>query len=238
MSPDWSAKSEPVPYAVMGDPQSLNLYGYGGNNPLRFVDSDGHSHQQCDTSTTSDSNGNVKTTVNCTVVSDWYEFFWLKSALRNAASGTSLAVARWGRLGGPAHRAAVNALARQWEKEGYAVDREHMVRTPNGAKNYRFVDVHGEKTNPDGTKSERWGQIGRTNADGETPVAREETALNDIEASPNPGVRPEFYDYQAPLLEEGGGGLPGWPVQPAPMGMMGVPGAGGAAEEEEPVVEP
>ena len=26
MSPDWSAKVEPVPYAKLGDPQSLNLY--------------------------------------------------------------------------------------------------------------------------------------------------------------------------------------------------------------------
>jgi hypothetical protein len=26
MSPDWSAKVEPVPYAKLDDPQSLNLY--------------------------------------------------------------------------------------------------------------------------------------------------------------------------------------------------------------------
>src|SRR5580692_1401526 len=34
MSPDWSAKEEPVPYAQMNDPQSLNLYAYMMNNPL------------------------------------------------------------------------------------------------------------------------------------------------------------------------------------------------------------
>jgi RHS repeat-associated protein len=34
MSPDWSAKVEPVPYAKLDDPQSLNLYQYVGNNPL------------------------------------------------------------------------------------------------------------------------------------------------------------------------------------------------------------
>jgi RHS repeat-associated protein len=28
MSPDWSAKSNPVPYAVFTDSQSLNLYAY------------------------------------------------------------------------------------------------------------------------------------------------------------------------------------------------------------------
>jgi RHS repeat-associated protein len=34
MSPDWSAKAEPVPYAKLGNPQSFNLYSYVYNNPL------------------------------------------------------------------------------------------------------------------------------------------------------------------------------------------------------------
>jgi RHS repeat-associated protein len=42
MSPDWSAKEDPVPYAKLDDPQSLNLYAYVGNNPLIRVDADGH----------------------------------------------------------------------------------------------------------------------------------------------------------------------------------------------------
>ena len=42
MSPDWSAKEEPVPYAQLDDPQSLNLYAYVGNNPLDRIDADGH----------------------------------------------------------------------------------------------------------------------------------------------------------------------------------------------------
>lgn len=42
MSPDWSAQASPVPYAVMGDPQSLNLYSYVRNNPLSRRDLDGH----------------------------------------------------------------------------------------------------------------------------------------------------------------------------------------------------
>jgi len=42
MSPDWSAKVEPVPYAKLDDPQSLNLYAYVGNNPLIHIDADGH----------------------------------------------------------------------------------------------------------------------------------------------------------------------------------------------------
>lgn len=42
LSPDWSAKAQPVPYAKMDDPQTLNLYGYLRNNPLGGVDADGH----------------------------------------------------------------------------------------------------------------------------------------------------------------------------------------------------
>jgi hypothetical protein len=42
MSPDWAAQEEPVPYAILDDPQSLNLYGYMRNNPLGGSDPDGH----------------------------------------------------------------------------------------------------------------------------------------------------------------------------------------------------
>ena len=42
MSPDWSAKPRDVPYADLGNPQSLNLYAYARNNPLLGPDIDGH----------------------------------------------------------------------------------------------------------------------------------------------------------------------------------------------------
>jgi len=42
LSPDWSAKVEPVPYAKLDNPQSLNLYAYVLNNPLSRNDPDGH----------------------------------------------------------------------------------------------------------------------------------------------------------------------------------------------------
>jgi RHS repeat-associated protein len=41
-TPDWAAKPTAVPYAVFGNPQSLNLYGYVGNNPISRIDPDGH----------------------------------------------------------------------------------------------------------------------------------------------------------------------------------------------------
>jgi RHS repeat-associated protein len=48
MSPDWSAKEEPVPYAKLDNPQSLNLYAYVLNDPLSREDPDGHSSLRYD----------------------------------------------------------------------------------------------------------------------------------------------------------------------------------------------
>jgi len=44
MTPDWSASSnpDPVPYADLRNPQSLNLYGYVKNNPTTLTDPNGH----------------------------------------------------------------------------------------------------------------------------------------------------------------------------------------------------
>lgn len=42
MSPDWSEEPEAIPYASLSNPQSMNLYSYVKNNPLRQADPDGH----------------------------------------------------------------------------------------------------------------------------------------------------------------------------------------------------
>ena len=42
MSPYWSAKVQPVPYASLSDPQTLNLYAYVHKNPITGLDPDGH----------------------------------------------------------------------------------------------------------------------------------------------------------------------------------------------------
>jgi RHS repeat-associated protein len=42
MTPDWSAEPVAVPYAVLGNPQTLNLYSYVENNPATGTDPDGH----------------------------------------------------------------------------------------------------------------------------------------------------------------------------------------------------
>jgi len=42
MTADWSASPSPVPYASLPYPQSLNLYSYVQNNPLKSTDPNGH----------------------------------------------------------------------------------------------------------------------------------------------------------------------------------------------------
>src|SRR5947209_1765051 len=42
ISADWSAVPAPVPYADLGNPQTLNLYGYVKNNPMNLTDPTGH----------------------------------------------------------------------------------------------------------------------------------------------------------------------------------------------------
>ncbi len=42
LTPDWSARQEPVPYADLRNPQTLNLFAYVGDSPVSRTDSDGH----------------------------------------------------------------------------------------------------------------------------------------------------------------------------------------------------
>lgn len=45
LTPDWAATPVPIPYAVMGNPQTLNLYSYVENNPITSTDPDGHTEK-------------------------------------------------------------------------------------------------------------------------------------------------------------------------------------------------
>ena len=95
MSPDWAAKAMPVPYAKLDNPQSLNLYAYVLNNPLRSFDPEGHEMnaanpcngaQNC---TSSDTLKQVDTTFNkkdgSTTVTEVHDIV----ATVNNADGTS-----------------------------------------------------------------------------------------------------------------------------------------------------
>jgi hypothetical protein len=86
LSPDWSAKAEPVPYAKLDNPQSLNLYTYALNNPLTNVDRDGHEA----TWEIDRKNKTIKLTVNITVYGPGANAAYakgLQSAIDSAWSG-------------------------------------------------------------------------------------------------------------------------------------------------------
>jgi RHS repeat-associated protein len=75
-SPDWSSDPDPVPYADLYDPQSLNLYSYVRNNPLNLADRTGHFHQVCgqETIETDKSTGVTTVHANCHDVWDASDF--------------------------------------------------------------------------------------------------------------------------------------------------------------------
>ncbi len=47
ISADWSEQPVPVPYAILDNPQSLNLYSYVGGSPASKADIDGHCEVLC-----------------------------------------------------------------------------------------------------------------------------------------------------------------------------------------------
>lgn len=78
LTPDWAAKVTPVPYAKLDNPQSLNLYSYVWNNPLRSSDPDGH--DIC----TQDQTGK---TIGCQKQSKWHNFWYGNTYLLKADNG-------------------------------------------------------------------------------------------------------------------------------------------------------
>lgn len=49
LSPDFETLPDTVPYADFSNPQTLNLYSYGGNSPISSVDANGHDVNVCTT---------------------------------------------------------------------------------------------------------------------------------------------------------------------------------------------
>jgi RHS repeat-associated protein len=141
LTPDWSDDPDPVPYAELEKPQTLNLYSYVENNPLRSTDPDGHYHQECThtTTTSTDANGHpvFHVTENCTTVPDFWDYpgIWATKAgvaTRNFANNhpnflgtrncpprgcTQLYGLPWGMTGGlslaSAEEAAVSGVLKQ-----------------------------------------------------------------------------------------------------------------------------
>jgi RHS repeat-associated protein len=69
-SPDWAEVPTAVPYAQFDNPQSLNLYTYVLNNPLKDFDDDGHTHQVCGPDTFDQKADAV--TAHCHDEPDWW----------------------------------------------------------------------------------------------------------------------------------------------------------------------
>ncbi len=67
LTPDWRAQIEPVPYAYLSNPQSLDLYNYVGDNPLSWLDLNGHNDYglTCFDSTYQQGNGNLVLNHTC-----------------------------------------------------------------------------------------------------------------------------------------------------------------------------
>lgn len=72
LSPDWSDDPNPLPYADLNDPQTLNLYQYVHNNPLSGIDDDGHVNEGCHSSSQQGTDGNITITMSCPALQQSY----------------------------------------------------------------------------------------------------------------------------------------------------------------------
>ena len=83
-----------------------------------------------------------------------------------------------GKKGGEAHQNTMKEVESDLKAEGFdKIDNEVMVKTPDGEKSKRFIDVQGTNTKTGDVKQV---QVGKQNKNG-TPIARERRAINDVQ---------------------------------------------------------
>jgi RHS repeat-associated protein len=74
LSPDFDDLDdddpEPVPYADLENPQTLNLYQYVRNNPLSDIDADGHVNEGCHSTSAQGADGKIVITMDCPALHD------------------------------------------------------------------------------------------------------------------------------------------------------------------------
>jgi uncharacterized protein YgfB (UPF0149 family) len=94
-----------------------------------------------------------------------------------------------GKKGSEGHQNKVKEVIARFDPTLYTTAREYLVRTPDGKKKKRFVDVAALK----GKKPAFLVQVGKTKSDG-SPVKREQEAMDDIEQAIQ--VKVQFEDYE------------------------------------------
>jgi len=189
MSPDWAAKVEPVPYAKLDNPQSLNLYAYVGNNPLTRVDADGHQEEE-DAEAEAREDAEFYRAMSEAASRETYRN--AENAARNAPRLTPEQQAYFdhyflgsgGRWGGNSTRSQNGELAEVFKANGYKVvggageKPEEWIPGPGGgSKGGTYVDLTVRK----GDETIRI-QTVSTLADGKTPTPAEAAAAARIRA--------------------------------------------------------
>ncbi len=101
----------------------------------------------------------------------------------------------YGKLGSPAHRAKVQDVVADIEARGLRAQQEVAVKTVNGEKDVRFMDVVA--IDPKTNRIVEVHQVGRTlKSDPMVPVARERAALRDVRHTPElRDAKRIFHDY-------------------------------------------
>jgi RHS repeat-associated protein len=97
-SPDWSSIPQPIPYADLNNPRSLNLYAYVSNNPLSKKDPNGHTDPcgndpNCVTVTTTEPE---RIELQATQIGQWVEHhFFPQSLFKNGSDFARQSFSRW-----------------------------------------------------------------------------------------------------------------------------------------------
>ena len=198
------------------NPQALNCYAYGLNNPYRFKDDSGnipvdtiadigfiaYDIYKLATEGAGEDSENLQALGADLAGTAIPYATGLGLAVRTgkAVDKTSDAIKLGGRLGGVEHRATVAKQAASLRDEGYEILAggglfpEKRVNIP-GQIRYRYPDIIAKKNN-----QKLYVNIGRTTSKGK-PVSREVKALNDLSKT---GQKSKFVQY-TPKQKSGGG---------------------------------
>jgi RHS repeat-associated protein len=118
-------------------------------------------------------------------------------AARAAAAANRKVPNPHGKLGGPAHQAKVQEVLDDVSSRGLRAEREVPIRTVNGQRQRRVMDVVARDSSGKIVEVHQVGRALKSNP--RIPVARERAALRDIRHSPDVhGAARRFHTYQLP----------------------------------------